>query len=192
MATFSPDCWGGNQPWSFRNSPTICLLTEESSWVCSMETDGNQGRDVCRTQMHLMGRNLAAYLPVAPIWGQPSHPSLQGKWQMRTLPCGHVPPSGVPVAFPLGKKRIPWRSCSSPQAPQGPSGSTRAGESGPRSILTAPFSLGRGMLGLPTRSHRLEVKNYSSGLLWQLGGKEFSCQCRTHTFDPWSEEDPTC
>ena len=119
-------------------------------------------------------------------------PSLQGKCQMRTLPCGHVPPSGVPVAFPLGKKRIPWRSCSSPQASQGPSGSMRAGESGTRSILTTPSSLGRGVLGIPTPSLWLEVKNYASRFLWQLGGKEFSCQCPTHTFDPWSGEDPTC
>ena len=29
------------------------------------------GEGCLPTQMHLMGRNLAAYLPVAPIWGQP-------------------------------------------------------------------------------------------------------------------------
>ena len=118
-------------------------------------------------------------------------PSLQGKCQMRTLPCGHALPSGVPVAFPLGKKRIPWRSCSSPQASQSTSGSTRAGKSGPRSILTTPSRLRGGVLGIPTPSHWLEVKNYASGLLWWLSGKESSCQCQTHTFDPWSGKDPT-
>jgi len=43
-----------------------------------------------------------------------------------------------------------------------------------------------------TRGHHVSitsdgaVKNTETGLPWWLGGKESTCQCRRHGFDPWS------
>ena len=33
---------------------------------------------------------------------------------------------------------------------------------------------------------------YNEGLLWWLSGKESTCQCRRHRFNPWSRKTPHC
>ena len=33
-------------------------------------------------------------------------------------------------------------------------------------------------------------KHTLKGLLWWLGGKQSTCQCRRHRFDPWPEKIP--
>ena len=39
---------------------------------------------------------------------------------------------------------------------------------------------------------RSRVKKYHQGLHWWLSGKESTCQCRRHGFNPWSGKSPTC
>ena len=40
----------------------------------------------------------------------------------------------------------------------------------------------KGMLGL---FQEKEKKKKESGLLWWFSGKESTCQCRRHVFNPW-------
>lgn len=115
----------------------------------------------------------------------PHLPPFQGERQTRTLPSGHTPTFRGPCGLFIYKERIPWGSGSS-QASQDPSGSTVAGGPGPWFILTFPSRLSGGVLGIPTSSHPLEVKNYSSEnmtpTLHTSKGSLISLPQSSHTF----------